>query len=184
MSRPIPPALEGRVLEIWSRIVEPYRVVARELGYELLETLRMGWESSYTCIDAFYRDGTYLDLSGSIVLDGHPAGVAPGFGGAQFRTFTRSAGKIREIMTVGIPDPLPRAFGLNAWIAQNVFLPLLKFIAEENRGVPMKSPAVLAEVDRRHAGRVGDAMPLVGEDPLELRWSWQQEIEDQVQDYV
>ena len=170
--------MEGStLLRTWDRVVAPYRAVARELGYGLLDTMHMDWKTSHSCIDLWHRGGTYLDLAGSIVLEGQPKGIAPGFNFAQFRTFTRDHHALREIYTAAVPDPLPRAFGFNAWITQTIVLPLLRWLPGEADGIPMKQPAALAIADQRHRERVGNATPIVGADPLALRWSLQEELE-------
>ena len=172
----------SEVFEIWSRIAEPYRAVARALGYELLETMPIGWTTSFSCVDVWYRRGTYLDLSASIVLEGRPAGIAPGFHGAQFHTFTRHGGRLRDIWTLALADPEPKAFGFNAWFTQTLIAPLFRWALPTGAEIKMKTPAALADADRNHSARVGNAGPIVGENPLELRWALQEALERRAED--
>lgn len=172
------------IREICQRIVEPYRAVAREHGFVLLEERVNDWKTSQSAIDLWFRDGTYMDLVGSIVTEGQPPGIAPGFNFVQVRTFVRERGVVGEVYTAGKPDPEPRAFGANAWFAQNVLRPLFDSVFRiPDRTVRMREPAQLAEVLASHREQLGARTPLVSDgDPLELRWALQDEMEQQSED--
>jgi hypothetical protein len=167
---------------IWSRIAEPYRAVARELGFTLLDESLHDWKTSTTCIDLWYRHGTYMDMVGAVVTEGQPAGVAPGFNFVQMRTFVRAGGRVREIYSAGIPDPQPRAFGMNAWVSQNLLGPLFHLVFRStDRSVKMRVPADLKVLEQKHREQLGAKQPIVGDDPLNLRWALQHEMERQVE---
>jgi hypothetical protein len=106
-------------------------------------------------------------------------GSAAGFNFAQFRTFARDGGRLVEIDAAGIPDPEPRAFGMNAWVAQRLIAPLFaRLVSKEFRGIPMLRPAELAAVDQRHHEKTVRHLALIGDgDALEFRWSLQEELE-------
>ena len=171
--------------EIWQSIVNPYRAIARELGYRQLEERFTDWKTSQTAVDLWFRDGTYMDLVGSIVTEGRPPGIAPGFNFVQLRTFVRQGNRGHEVYTAGVPDPEPRAFGYNAWFSQNILGPLFESIFKiAGRSIKLHQPGDLAIADARHREQLGARVPITRDgDPLELRWSIQDQMEQQAEDY-
>jgi hypothetical protein len=170
------------IAEVWSQIAGPYRAVARELGFTLLEERINDWKTSFTCIDLWYRDGTYMDLVGAVVTEGQPPGVAPGFNFVQMRTFVRARGRVHEVYSVGNPDPAPRAFGANAWVSQNLLGPFFNFVFRmTDRSVKLHVATDLRVLEQAHREQLGARQPIVGENPLELRWALQDEMERQIE---
>ena len=53
-------------LDVWAQIVAPYSAVALARGYALVNTLKL-FDDTY--VDTFHRDGTYLDLGGTVITD-------------------------------------------------------------------------------------------------------------------
>jgi hypothetical protein len=167
----------------WAEEITPFVREAMSLRFVHLETGILGVPKNvYTCTDLWLFDGhTFLDLVGNFVALRPVRGVAQGFAFAQFRTWKGDSGDLREVYTAAERTPPPRAPGVKALVTRYLLAPLIKRLSPEQfRAFPLCRPEDLRIAFDRHRSYVSRAPGAVFRphgDPLEWRWSWQEQEE-------
>jgi hypothetical protein len=142
----------------WNEMAAPWRAVAERLGFRLLDRKVYKTQDGHTCTDYLVDGATYLDLAGSL-------GEVHGLWSATLTTWIDGPEGRFSLTTIGVPVPRPRPRGLLGWLLGAVASPLLQNLApDSDRPVPMRSPADLEIVVKKHAGEllaIG-GKPLIG----------------------
>ena len=159
-----------RAREIWGVWVEEVERLRFRMLKEMFRTDSR--EGSAWCTAFLYRDGIFFDVNVHVVTGEKPRGTIAGFNGVQLYSFVRRR-KLEMILTNGETVNRPEP-GIFARLMES-----LVPASEAWRPVDLATPADLHTVLEKHRERFPASGVLIpeGEDLLEQRWEWMEEIE-------